>query len=65
MSLSDFDKAHVGDIIHGHGTWFTARLIRCLDELLSHADSANRARLLAAFPDEAQAVLDWYKEDTP
>ena len=55
MSISPFDRAHIGDILVGHGDWFTADLLR----LIAHADGKNRAKLRAVFPDEVQAYLDW------
>jgi hypothetical protein len=36
--LSAYDEAHVAEILAGEGSWFTARLLRALDELLAHAD---------------------------
>lgn len=53
--MSDFDRAHVGDLIAGHGTWFTAKLLR----LCAAADSQNLEKIRAAFPDEVEAYLDW------
>jgi hypothetical protein len=55
MTISAFDKEHVGDLVAGHGTWFTARLLR----LCAAADHENLARLRIAFPDVVDAYLDW------
>ena len=54
--LSDFDRAHVGDILAGNGDWFSAELLR----LIAKADTANRAKLRLGFPEHVQAYLDWY-----
>ena len=53
--LSPFDRAHIGDIVAGHGSWFTAHLIR----LCAKADANNLERLRSAFPDVVDAYLDW------
>lgn len=53
--MSDFDRAHVGDLIAGHGTWFTAKLLR----LCASADAQNLERIRAGFPDVVEAYLDW------
>lgn len=53
--MSDFDKTHIGEIINGHGDWFTARLLR----LIASADVENLARLQLGFPEEVGAFLDW------
>lgn len=62
MSLSQFDKENIGDIVAGHGSWFTAQLIR----LVAKADVINRARLAKAFPEEVEAYKKWYygKQET-
>lgn len=60
MAISEFDRAHVADIIGGKGDWFTARLLRALDSLLPHADATNTAKLEAAFPEECALVRSWY-----
>ena len=49
--LSDYDKAHMADILAGHGDWFSAELMR----LIMKADFENRARLRLAFPDHVEA----------
>ena len=53
--LSPFDRAHVGDLVAGHGSWFTAHLLR----LCAKADAENLERLRLAFPDVVEAFLDW------
>jgi len=56
MPLSQFDRENIGEIVAGHGTWFTAILIR----LIARADAVNRARLAKAFPEEVEAYKKWY-----
>lgn len=53
--ISDYDRAHVHDILIGHGDWFTADLLR----LIAHADAHNRERLRQAFPEEVAAFEAW------
>jgi hypothetical protein len=60
--MGDYDKAHVKEIINGEGTWFTARLLRALNDLLPHADQTNVARLATAFPEEVAAVRRYWEE---
>lgn len=50
--MSDYDRAHVQDILDGDGDWFTAKLLR----LIAHADLINRAKLKVAFPEEVFLV---------
>jgi len=59
VTISDYDRANVGAILSGSGSWFTAELLR----LMAHADSLNFAKLAIAFPDVAQAYTDWYEGD--
>jgi hypothetical protein len=53
--LSEFDRRHIPDLLTGHGSWFTAHLLR----LCAKADEQNLARLAEAFPNEVDAYLDW------
>lgn len=53
--ISDYDRAHMQEILDGHGTWFTAELLR----LCAHADAENLAWLQLAFPEVVQAYLEW------
>ena len=55
--ISDFDKAHVGEILAGNGDWFTAQLLR----LCAKADEYNLSRIRAGFPEEVDAYLTWRK----
>lgn len=53
--ISAYDKAHMSDIIAGHGDWFTANLLR----LIAKADFENKAKLRLGFPDVVQAYDTW------
>jgi hypothetical protein len=55
-SPSEYDKAHVEDIIRGDGDWFGAKLIR----LIRDADADNRETLREAYPEHVQAFEEWY-----
>ena len=61
MAMTEYDKAHLADIIYGEGTWFNARLLRALNELLPYADAKNRAILMTAYPEQCDAVLEWWE----
>lgn len=61
MPLSDFDRAHMRDILDGMGDWYSARLMRALHSLIPHSDAKNLARLRKAFPDEVAAYEDYYR----
>lgn len=50
--MSNYDKQNIGQIINGHGDWFTACLIR----LIAKADMSNRRKLFREFPEEVHAV---------
>ena len=50
--MTEYDKAHVEDLICGTGSWFTAKLFR----LIANADESNRARLYKGFPKEVDTV---------
>ncbi len=60
-ALSDYDRAHIGDLVAGSGTWFTANLLR----LCAHADAQNLERLRLGFPEAVQAYLDWREGRAP
>ena len=59
MPLSEYDLQAFGDIVAGHGDWFTAELIR----LVAKADESNRSRLRLAFPVEVRAYEAWFHGD--
>lgn len=50
--LSEYDKEHIADIIHGRGDWFMAKLIR----LICTADEQSKRQLYSGFPDAVDAV---------
>jgi hypothetical protein len=49
------DKESIEKILHGHGDWFTAQLLR----LIMKADSGNLERLRLGFPEEVAAYEHW------
>lgn len=53
--LSDYDRDNIGQIVGGHGDWFTAHLIR----LIAKADLSNRALIAKGFPEVVDAFNDW------
>jgi hypothetical protein len=58
LPLSDFDRRHIHYIMEGHGDWFSAELLRFINN--GHPDGQNLARLRHAFPDEVAAVEWWW-----
>lgn len=59
MSLSDYDRRHIGSLVAGEGTWFTAKLLR----LMAEADDEHRARIALGFPEEVAAYEAWRRGD--
>lgn len=55
-SPSVYDCTHLGHIIAGHGTHFSADLFR----LIAKADTSNLAQLRLAYPDHVAAYEAWY-----
>ena len=55
MSLSGYDYDHIGELVGGEGSWFTAQLLR----LCAKADSENLERLRLGFPDVVAAFEEW------
>ncbi len=53
--ISDYDAAHLGDLIAGEGDWFTAKLLR----LCAKADPRNLERLRKGFPEVVEAYELW------
>jgi hypothetical protein len=53
--ISDYDREHIGDIVAGHGDWFTAHLLR----LIAKADAYNRAKLEFMYAEEVEAFEEW------
>lgn len=53
--VSDYDREKMGDIVAGHGDWFSAHLFR----LIAKADFENRAKLRLAFPEHVRAWEQW------
>lgn len=52
MSLSDWDREYIEEILRGKGNWFTARLLR----LIFAVEPATRQRIAAEFPEEVQII---------
>ncbi len=52
MTMSDFDKENVGQILSGQGTWFTAKLMR----LVCESDSQCKEKMWHGFPEVVDAV---------
>lgn len=53
--VSEFDRQKMGDIVAGHGDWFSAYLFR----LCAKADRDNLERLSYRFPLHVKAFLEW------
>jgi hypothetical protein len=45
------DSEAIGQILNGHGDWFSAKLFR----LIAEADPENRTKLRLGFPEEVRA----------
>jgi hypothetical protein len=50
--MTDYDRENIGEILHGYGTWFTAKLFR----VNATSDSNNRRKLFNEFPLEVEVV---------
>lgn len=57
--ISEFDRENMQTILLGHGTWFTAQLLR----LIAKADLNNLERLRKGFPEVVEAYETWRRED--
>jgi hypothetical protein len=58
--LSDFDKAHVQEILWNRGNkydWFSAQLIR----LINHSDPQNVEKLRTVYPEHVAAVEAFHR----
>ena len=61
--ISEYDLAHLDEIIKGDpkwSTWFAARRLRAFYELLREADEHNRQRLELAYPATCEVIDIWY-----
>jgi hypothetical protein len=56
---SDYDDAHIADILSGHGDWFSAQLMR----LIMKADRSNRDLIAQVFPDHVEAYERYQRGD--
>ena len=59
MPLSEYDKAHVGDILDGSGDWYSAFTLRFLNKIYFKADTINKRKLWAVFSEEIIALLHY------
>lgn len=53
--ISDYDRANIGNIVGGHGDWFSAKLIR----LIAKADMNQRERIAKVYPLHVEAFNAW------
>lgn len=59
--MNEHDKSHLGEILKGEGTYFTAHLLR----LISKADESNRTLLGKVYPEEVRAVSKFQGRPLP
>lgn len=57
---SDYDLAHLADILAGEGDWFDAMLFR----LILKADGANTELLRMAYPFHVRAYEKWRRGES-
>lgn len=57
-SPSEYDKAHITQILNGEGDWFSALLFR----LIHKADDDNMRKLRQVYPDHVAAYEAWDRE---
>jgi hypothetical protein len=62
ITLSDFDKANVGKIIHDpHMEWTSAHILRFIDKMINKGvDDYTMGTLLNLFPEYFDAIFAWY-----
>lgn len=58
MTISEYDRHHVPEILLGNQDWFGAMLIR----LIAKAQGENFEKLRQAFPGYVEAFLEWDKK---
>ena len=56
--LSDFDRSNVGEILAGHGDWWSADMLR----LIKRSDRDHRNLLRRVVPVHVWAVEQWESE---
>ena len=61
MPISKYDRDSVSQILSGHGTWFTAKLMR----LIATSDLQNRAKLAVSYPEEVKLVCEYLGHRVP
>lgn len=57
MPLTKYDLDHMDDIMRGHGTWFSAMLMRLIDK----ADFENTEKLRAVYPEHVMIYERWLR----
>lgn len=55
--VSTFDRRNIHAIMGGHGTWFSAELLR----LCAKADAQNLARIERGFPEHVALFREWWR----
>jgi hypothetical protein len=56
LRISPHDAAMIGEIVAGHGDWYSCHLIR----LINKADLGNRELLRQVYPEHVEAYEKWY-----
>jgi hypothetical protein len=55
MPMTEYDKENLQAVLSGHGTWFTAKLLR----LISRSDRSKMEQMHLAFPEEVELVYQY------
>jgi hypothetical protein len=50
--MTEYDKEKVGEILRGHGSWYTAKLMR----LICTCDAPNKKQMHKAYPEVVDVV---------
>lgn len=58
--MSEYDEKHLQAILDGEGTWFNARLLRALNDLLPFADGPNTIKLRTMYREQCDALMRHY-----
>jgi len=56
-TISNYDRENVGHILQGHGSWFSADLLR----LIAKSDRGNREAIRIVYPDHVEAYEKWMR----
>jgi len=61
MAIDAYTYTNLDSILNGEGDWFSAKLLRFLNDVLPHADRENLLHLMVAFPEEVELLtLEYY-----